>query len=395
MLYKLTRKVVYNVMWLFYPLLLAIKRDKSIWVFGGKFNKYYDNVKYMFEYVHEYEDTIRAIWITGSKELKKELEAKGYEVKLRYSLSGLYYAAKAGAYLYSFEPNDINLWLRKGALQLNLWHGVGLKKIGNDVSHGLNSFMFDPKTPKQKVISRLHSPQMLDRSFYMLSTSKAMQEIYSKAFLLPKEQVIIEGYPRLKPFYDDSPKPKEWMGFDNVAIYMPTFRDNDPLFLKKAIPDPEALNEHCKRNNLLFLFKLHPITPIEDSNQFEGYSNLKVLPHFGDIHETIKHTDILITDYSSILIDYAVLKKPILIYAYDYEHYKANNRDFYFDFDDITGGKQLINFDQLMKGVATAQEHQIPGERLFDKFWEKDSENASQEISTWLKNKLDQKSSLS
>ena len=60
----------------------------------------------------------------------------------------------------------------------------------------------------------------------------------------------------------------------------------------------------------------------------------------------------LITDYSSIYIDYLLLDKPLLFYCYDYEHYLENDREMYFNYEDVTPGNKAKNFDELFKQIC-------------------------------------------
>ena len=60
----------------------------------------------------------------------------------------------------------------------------------------------------------------------------------------------------------------------------------------------------------------------------------------------------LITDYSSIYIDYLLLDKPLLFYCYDYEHYLENDREMYFDYENVTPGNKAKNFDELFKQIC-------------------------------------------
>ena len=83
--------------------------------------------------------------------------------------------------------------------------------------------------------------------------------------------------------------------------------------------------------------------------------NLEAYPHIiditnedMDIQRLIMETEILITDYSSIYIDYLLLDSPLLFYCYDYEHYLANDREMYFEYEEVTPGVKAKSFDELL-----------------------------------------------
>lgn len=367
-----------------YPITYFVKRDQNIWVFGSNLNKYIDNSKYLFEYVSKSNNAIEAIWITGDKKLVKKINSTGLKSYWRYSIKGMISAAKAGAFIYSYGLTDINMWLKRGAFKLNLWHGVGLKKVGIDIDRGPARKLFQPKGLMEKIFARINAPHLFDRDYHLLATSKITKRNYSKSFQIPEENIFISGYPRLQPFYSDAMPPKLWQSFDKVVLYMPTFRDDNPLFLNDAFPNAEMLNEVCKTENILIVFKLHQLTPQSETDRFKGFSNLELLDNHLDVYPLMKSTSAMITDYSSVFVDYAVLKKPILIYAHDYKSYVANSRDMYFNLDDLTKGKQLESFESLLEALSQLKNNSIPIDPLINIFWQEDSKHASKKITDWV-----------
>lgn len=71
-----------------------------------------------------------------------------------------------------------------------------------------------------------------------------------------------------------------------------------------------------------------------------------------DIQHLIMETKAMVTDYSSIYIDYLLLDMPLLFYCYDYEKYLAEDRELYFRYEDVTPGLKARNFDELLKELV-------------------------------------------
>ncbi len=388
MLFKLFRLFVYNLLWILYPLTFIVRRRNHVWVFGSNFNSYNDNARSLFEFVTEHDQNITAVWITGSRNLVKKLRIQGLNAEWRYSLKGMFTVARAGVFIYCHGLTDINMWLKRGAFKFNLWHGVGLKKVGVEIDRGPNRKLYQPANILEHIYARIHSPQLFDISYYMLATSEITKKNYSRSFQIPQERFLIAGYPRLKPLFSSGEKPEHWSSFDKVLIYAPTFRDGNTSFLKKAIPDVQALNIACKNQNILFAFKLHPITPIEEASRFMGYSNLEVIDNRSDIYPALAAAEGLITDYSSIFVDFAILNKPILIYAPDVDEYLKNSRDFYFSFSELTQDKHFQSFEKLLDSIKDLEKNSISNKVLNDIFWETDPTTASSDITHWLKRQL-------
>ncbi len=390
MFYKILRKSVYTVLWVLLPLTYVVSRKPNLWVFGTNFNGYKDNSRYLFEYVSDSEPDVKAIWISGKRTVAKAIRKDGRIAYWRYSFLGMLAALRGGAFIYCHNLNDINLWLKHGALKLNLWHGIPFKKIGEDIHSGPLKKIRHPEGLFQKVFAFLHSPHLLDKTFFLLATSKKVKTKFAKAFGIPEKQVIEFGYSRLKPFYQLNEKPKSWESFKYVALYMPTFRDGNPHFLTEAFPSPEELNETCRLNDTLFVFKLHPITSQTDLERFKGFSNIEVLPKEHEIYTSMTHTDFLITDYSSVALEYTALNKPILIYAYDLDDYQRSSRELYYDFRELFTGKIIESFSELLETLATPADFSIPLEHLKKDFWQVDNETANEDLTQWLKSKLTQ-----
>ena len=138
--------IIYRLISLFvgYPLLILsflIPRSKKKWVLGYKVG-FTDNVKYLYRYLQKYEKTIVPIWITSDKSKILSLREKGVNAYYRWSLHGLYYCLTSCYYVFSSHLSDINYWTSGGCFAVNLWHGVGIKKIEFATKVGVDSSIY-------------------------------------------------------------------------------------------------------------------------------------------------------------------------------------------------------------------------------------------------------------
>jgi CDP-glycerol glycerophosphotransferase len=81
-----------------------------------------------------------------------------------------------------------------------------------------------------------------------------------------------------------------------------------------------------------------------------------------DIYETINRYDCLITDYSSIYFDFLLTNKPIVFSAFDLEVYKKNERQLYFDFDEVTLNPNCLNWTEVIERVIDLKENDMTDE---------------------------------
>lgn len=378
-----------NFFWILWPLTYLFKRKQNIWVFGSYKNTYADNSKYLFEYVNRKSADIRAVWISGDKQIINRLNKNGYEAHWRYSPKAILLSLRASTFIFNSYISDVIMWTSRGALKINLWHGVPMKKIEHDIDSGELQKIYNPKGFIQTAFAHLKAPYVYDKTVNILATSQEVKNLFSKAFKVNSDQVFIAGYPRLKPFWDESLIiPESWKSFEEVLIYMPTFRDNSSNFLQHVFPNPEKLNALCQKLNLLLAFKLHPNTAQKELEPFKGLSNIQLVENNQDVYPLLKFTTGLITDYSSIYNDYSALHKPILFYAPDLDEYNKNSRGTYFDYNEITHGKRIKDYSEFEKALTDINTYGVDGKIIADRFWKGDYKNGNEEVLRILKSKL-------
>lgn len=347
-----------------YALSHLMPRDKHIWVMGSTFGRRFaDNPKYFYLYLNQYhKDDVRAIWISKNKSIVNLLNNNSLEAYYLYSLKGIWFALRAKVYLYDNYSKDICFTLSGGAIKINLWHGIPLKKIQKD---NLFDRVRNPRNKLEKVKWALRRMSDEKPSDYVLATSEFIKPIFSSAF--NTKNVLIANYPRNDYIASDIIKnimttsEEEALNDLNlrtqnsnikVILYMPTFRESEVDFFK--VVDLNRLNNYLKNNNFLFCIKLHTKSKLtEDFNRI-NHDNIKVIPSKADPYIFLKKADVLVTDYSSIYFDFLLLDRPIVFFNYDIDKYLMNSRELYFDYDNFTPGFKVKDMDQLEEALDKA-----------------------------------------
>jgi CDP-glycerol glycerophosphotransferase (TagB/SpsB family) len=101
-------------------------------------------------------------------------------------------------------------------------------------------------------------------------------------------------------------------------------------------------------------------------SHIEKLSNIRILDNEIDIYPLLPLTDCLITDYSSVCFDYALLRKPIIFYPFDYDDYCTNSRHLYFNYTDIIKHNICYTFVELKKKLSQLELTTIPEIVFFD-----------------------------
>lgn len=231
---------------------------------------------------------------------------------------------------------------KKSLKVIQMWHALGsLKKFGYSIEH-------------KKEGSRLAKIAKMHKNYDMiLTSSEESLKNFSEAFHYPKEYFKILPLPRVDYLMDKKKQEeikknlqKEYsiLTKKKNIVYAPTFRKT-----KEDINKIKELMDAIDYEKYNLILKLHPLTKIELSD---------TRPILDKKHPTIdwlSTADIVITDYSAIVYEAALLKKRIILYAYDLKTYEGN-RDFYLDYKKEMPGTLVINKKQLQASLLKEEQ---------------------------------------
>ena len=323
---------------------MLVPKNKNLCVFGAWLGeKFSDNTKALFLEAQKREK-LRCVWITKDASVVEEVRALGYEAYHWTSMQGIFIQLRAK---YAFVTNgisDLKHAFLGRAIFINLWHGIPLKKIGYD-----DFYECDWNRPVRKFRDKVIGVPLGKE--YVVATSDTIANIYESAFRRPKEYIVCLGQPRndvlCRPYTKQIFKDKK------IILYAPTHRKegNEPILLSELFP-LEQLQQLCEDWDVYFVVKKHfyhknEIEALEKYNRI-----LDITAEQIDTQQLLLESDILITDYSSIYIDYMLLERPILFYNYDYEHYLMNDRQMYFSYDQVTPGEKVQTGTQVIQALT-------------------------------------------
>lgn len=323
---------------------LFFKKKKNVWVFGEQGGvTYFHNSKFFFEYIVNTHPDIIAVWLTSSKSVKKDLKSNKLNCCLFYTFKAAYYRSIAKVYISSHgSMYDTGGGIIKGAFLFNLWHGMPVKKIGlktNSESvrlvHRLNNWL---NSSKAKFDFMTVSSDFFVPVFNECSDNNKLIKVFGQS----TDAYITKQRDKVGVLKD--------LGIDNymgqrIVTYFPTFRDTDTQqqhipFKNKKIPEIE---------NAIILYKFHPKVKARFNIALD--SKIHIIESNISTYDLLSITDILITDYSSIYIDFLLQKKPIIFYCYDQESYQEE-RGFLFDFEAYTPGNIVKTEEQLLSEIC-------------------------------------------
>ena len=275
--------------------------------------------------------------------------------------SAAFERAMAGAKYWIFNitlPEHITP--RQDQVYLQCWHGTPLKRLGFDIEETDNAM---------NSIAEIHRKYRLEgeKVDYFLSPSPFASACFRSAWQLErwgKGDAILEvGYPRndalVNPPPDAGEAVRRRLGIPQgkrVLLYAPTFRDDQHIsgsgYAYTPAVDFTALRQALGKEYVI-LFRAHYLVASHfDFAAYEGF--VMDVSGVEQINDLYLAADLMLTDYSSTMFDFAVLRRPILFYMYDLEQYRDHLRGFYFDLNQLPGSI-LTRSEQLIPAIRDSE----------------------------------------
>lgn len=328
------RGIIFSFIYIF------IKKDKKRIIFTSTGNIKYDhNSRYLFEYFLKYYSDFEVKYVINDPILKENLKRDlGDHFIETNSIQGIVYSLKAYIWITSSMELPVGgIFQRINRLVIHLGHGTPLKNIG-----------FLEKNIS--ILKKVYYTLIKNNFTYVLSTSPDFNRIMSNFLNIPIERIFTNGQPRLDSIFEK----KEYV-FENFfkiekdmknILYAPTWRqDSDTKLFPFLDFDEKEMEEYLKNNKINIFLRVHPDFETEIDEKLLKIKGIYVLNSkvVKDISEYLSCFDLLVTDYSSIFIDYLLLDKPILFLPYDFEDYNKKI-GFTVDYMQHTPGPKTYSF---------------------------------------------------
>lgn len=331
-----------------------IRPDSHIWLFSSTDNSHYNyNSRYLFEYVKENLPEITPLFVINDSELRNSLSSKygkQYFIETE-SIQGIRQALSAGVWFTSAGLPAYGIGLHKKRLIINLWHGVPLKKIA----------LLDPNLKKA---ARIYFKKIFSENYTcILTTSHELIPLMARSFAVSEDKIKVWGQPRndglfqkndcreiLGQLFPDLPE------YTKTVLYAPTFRDYGQvqLFPFKDF-DQEQLEAFLEKKNMLLFIRTH----VAEQGSAAPYLGKRIRflgnEQAEDVTGILNIFDCLITDYSSIYIDYLLTDKPMIFLPYDRQQY-LDGRGMNFDYDDVTPGPKPETFNDFLDALSPKED---------------------------------------
>lgn len=350
------------------------KRDSKIILFGAWMGeKFADNSRFLFQYLSANKEKLgidTVVWATRNEEVYRKLNEIGYISVLCGTKESKYWHLKAGTHIICNASNrvgheaDIDIQYSLGAKKIQLWHGVGMKKVGasanSHVDFGEKDGLWN-KLKKNRFFNMLTSEGGWNEA-YFLSTSEINRRVNMDLAACSRKSTFISCYPRncscVKILKNEEDLIKKIKKYDGCFLYLPTFRSEKTNYKHplKCI----AIKEFLQRNNYLWIEKPHSASKMKFEDVGE---NILCLDASFDINVLYPYINAIVSDYSSCVFDAIYRQIPTIMYAPDLHEFQKGSNGLLFDIEDYC--KPILTTNLM--GVVRQMEFILEGHFFMQK----------------------------
>ncbi|GAB3459735.1 hypothetical protein GCM10027570_44080 [Streptomonospora sediminis] len=311
-----------------------------------------------------------------------QVNLPGDLAQVRHNGRDYYEALARSSYLVTNSRQPSWFTRRPGQVVVQTWHGSMLKRIGFDIENirGKSRDYHEKLAWETKQWD------------YLVSPSPWATPILRRAFRFEGE-ILETGYPRNDIFFSPergaiAERTRRRLGLPEgkkVVLYAPTWRD-DKYYTRGKHKldlhlDLRRMYEKLGDDHVL-LVRRHP--RVVDSVPTVGSDFVYDVSLYPEIMELFLITDVLVTDYSSMMFDFANTGRPMLFFTYDIEGYRDNLRGFYFDFEETAPGPLLTTSDDVIGALldtgGVAESYSGKYRAFTDRFCPLDDGNAAARV---------------
>lgn len=332
-------------------------RDPRLWVVGSAFGPA-DGALAFYRAAAALPDPPDLIWLSSSAAETERAHQLGIDlVYPKDSRQGRLATLRAGVVAVTHGFGDVHRYTINRSIIVQLWHGAPLKKLHADSPAVTNLGGALGRIPGVNALMRAAYREGTKRISLFPTGSGLFAPFLATAFHLLHGEIQVLGEPRADVLFSGTPTERTTASRAVIAphldghedasfvLYAPTWRDGDP---DPSIPTPQQwdrIEEVCEQLNLVLLVRPHPLGVSEYRHSSSRVRMLgpDLVPESMPL---LSGVAALVTDYSSMIVDYVATGGHLLLLAPDLADYQAS-RGLYVDYEWLSGGRHYQDWDQV------------------------------------------------
>jgi CDP-glycerol glycerophosphotransferase len=339
---------------------LFVPRDPGRWVVGSAFGVH-DGARALVAEALSRPAPPLVTWLARTPAEAQAARILGAHVEPHGSWGAIRAALRAGVVVVTHGFGDASRFGSRGALVVNLWHGSPLKKMHLDSPAALRLPLVGGWSPARGLIRRMYRRGTSRIRLAPAGSPVAASRLQS-AFGLPDGRVEVLGEPRTDVLFTGPPEQRRTraharleqavgaLGGRRVVLFAPTWRDGhaDPVVPTAA--EWQEVERWLGDHDAVLVVRPHPLG-VGDYERSSDQVRLLTSSTEPDVMAVLPAVDALVTDYSSILVDFAVTGGPVVFLAPDETTYAAGH-GLYEPYAETTGGRVERSWAQALVRLA-------------------------------------------
>lgn len=366
---------------------LLVRRSPERWVFGSAIGPV-EGALAVLRAAARTVPNVRIDWLATDRDELEQALALGVNASLKRSLRGFWLTLRAHTAVVTHGFGDVNRYGLTGARRVQLWHGVPLKKLHLD-----SPAVLGERGLRSALMRSLYRRAGRSISLFPVASEHVAERITS-AFGLRPHVAVPTGDPR-----DDAllasdaaqvrQRLRELLNVEReskLVLFAPTWRDGEPEPILPSDTEWGVLEHLAEQAGFEFVVRPHPLSRLADINRPSDRVHVLTPQLAPNITDVLAGFDVVITDYSSIALDYSLRDGAVLWFAPDLDDY-AKRRGLYDDYEALTEGEYATDWPQLTAKLlavltqdAAAESARLRLARLREQFFAHTDPNAADRV---------------
>jgi CDP-glycerol glycerophosphotransferase len=346
---------------------LIVPRTNRVWVFGSGVGLGEGALPLMKLAREQLGADVRVVWLATTPAELRDARARGFDAVAKQSRRGLWLTLRARVLVVTHGMGDVNRYGVRGGFIVQLWHGIPLKRLHLDSPAALRAPSFLPAGLGHRVMAFAYGQAGRQIQLFPVSSARLVTRI-SSAFGIPPDRIAITGDPRDDVLSPDDPADRRERARQQLAelvgpvpptvvMYAPTWRDGDT---DPSIPDEDtwqAIAAWLERTDSVLIVRTHPLGRGDYTAGTHISPRVRLLDAvlLADVTPVLPAVDALVTDYSSIAFDYALVGGPVVFLAPDVTSYTAT-RGLYEPYRLFSGGRDVVSWSHALAQLDSPAE---------------------------------------
>jgi CDP-glycerol glycerophosphotransferase (TagB/SpsB family) len=298
-------------------------------------------------------DDVRLVWLASSDAELAEARRLGLDAERKTGWRGFRLTLRAQVLVVTHGFGDVNRFATRGGFVVQLWHGIPLKRLHLDSPATLGvSFLPDHRLVRAFVARAYRLAGRGIRLFPVASELVAAR--IASAFGIPRSRIVVTGDARDDALLEPG-DPLLGAEASRTILYAPTWRDGDPDPAAPTTQEWTDIAAWLERRDAVLYVRSHPLGAGDYAGGPAASDRIRMLGSdiVRDVNAVLPEIDVLLTDYSSIAFDFALLDRPIVFLAADLEQY-AKRRGLYDSYREFTAGRYVTGWDRALVALDAA-----------------------------------------